>query len=62
LSEADSLAPGHPLVLNNLATAWWAKGDTARAAALYLRALDSPTGSPYAATNLARLRRGLPAP
>jgi tetratricopeptide (TPR) repeat protein len=62
LEEADALAPGDPLVLNNLATVWWSKGDTARAAALYGRALDADPASPYPAANLARLRRGLPAP
>ena len=60
LSAADSLSPGDPLVLNNLATAWWMKGDTARAAALYQRALEAAPGTPYAAANLARMRRGLP--
>jgi Tfp pilus assembly protein PilF len=49
-------------VLNNLGTAWWSKGDTARAAALYGRALDADPDSPYPAGNLARMRRGLPAP
>jgi len=62
LGEADSLSPGDPLVLNNLGTAWWSKGDTAHAAALYLRALDADPASPYASANLARMRRGLPAP
>jgi hypothetical protein len=62
LGEADSLAPGDPRVLNNLATVWWAKGDTARAAGLYRRALAADPGSPYPAANLARMRRGLPAP
>jgi tetratricopeptide (TPR) repeat protein len=62
LGEADALAPGDPLVLNNLGTVWWSKGDTARAAALYERALDADRGSPYPAANLARMRRGLPAP
>jgi hypothetical protein len=62
LGEADALSPGDPRVLNNLATAWWSKGDTAHAAALYLRALDADPGAPYPAANLARMRRGLPAP
>ena len=57
-----SLSPNDPRVLNNLATAWWAKGDTARAAALYLRALEVAPGSPYPAANLARMRSGRPAP
>ena len=62
LGEADSLSPGDPLVLNNLGTAWWSKGDTARAAALYLRAQDADPGTPYPAANLERMRRGIPAP
>ena len=62
LSEADSLSPGEPLVLNNLGTLWWSKGDTARAAALYVRALEANPRAPYPAANLERMRRGLPAP
>jgi hypothetical protein len=62
LTEADSLSPGDPLVLNNLATVWWTRGDTARAAALYQRALEADPDAPYPAANLARMRRGLPAP
>jgi tetratricopeptide (TPR) repeat protein len=62
LGEADSLSPGDPRVLNNLGTAWWSKGDTARAAALYEHALDADPAAPYPAANLARMRRGLPAP
>jgi protein O-mannosyl-transferase len=62
LVEADSLSPGDPRVLNNLATVWWAKGDTTRAGTLYERALAAEPGSPFPTANLERMRRGLPAP
>jgi len=62
LAEADSLTPDDPLVLNNLGTVWWARGDTALAATLYLRALAANPAAPYPAANLARMRRGLPVP
>jgi tetratricopeptide (TPR) repeat protein len=72
LQHAEALVPGAPDIQNDLATTWWALGDTARAAACYLRALElcrqasevSPRAleiapvARRAAGNLARLRAG----
>jgi Flp pilus assembly protein TadD len=61
LQEAQRLEPDRVDVLTNLGTAWWALGDTARAAAAYLRALEVEPRAPVPAADLAKMR-GLPPP
>jgi CBS domain-containing protein len=62
MREALRYAPADPMLLNNLGTALWQKGDTLRAAAAYERALLAHPGAPGPSANLARLRAGGPPP